>query len=159
MIRYGWSDKNVCEASAAIPLRPIGRAPDRSVLHRRDHNLKGSNTMGRLDASTTDEIYIVDDDYDMREVLSAILRNAGFRTSAFTDGRSFVRLARDQKPACVLLDLCMPGPSGLDVLKDIDAKSYPAPILMLSGRDDVLDVVTAMRNGAFDYLEKRLDAE
>ena len=53
----------------------------------------------------------------------------------------------------------MPGPSGLDVLKDIDAKSYPAPILMLSGRDDVLDVVTAMRNGAFDYLEKRLDAD
>jgi FixJ family two-component response regulator len=115
--------------------------------------------MGRLDVSTIDEIYIVDDDYDMREVLSAILRNAGFRTAAFTDGQSFVRLARDQKPACVLLDLCMPGPSGLDVLKDIDAKSYPAPILMLSGRDDTLDVVTAMRNGAFDYIEKRLDAE
>ena len=92
--------------------------------------------MGRVDGSTSDEIYIVDDDYDMREVLSEILRHAGFRTAAFTDGRSFVRLARDQKPACVLLDLCMPGPSGLDVLKDIDAKSYPAPILMLSGRDD-----------------------
>ena len=105
------------------------------------------------------EIYIVDDDYDMREVLSAILRHAGFRTAAFTDGRSFIRLARDQKPACVLLDLCMPGPSGLDVLKEIDAKSYPAPILMLSGREDVLDVVTAMRNGAYDYVEKRLDAE
>lgn len=116
--------------------------------------------MGRLDgAATADEIYIVDDDYDMREVLSAILRHAGFRTAAFTDGRSFIRLARDQKPACVLLDLCMPGPSGLDVLKEIDAKSYPAPILMLSGREDVLDVVTAMRNGAYDYVEKRLDAE
>ena len=81
------------------------------------------------------------------------------RTAAFTDGRSFVRLARDQKPACVLLDLCMPGPSGLEVLKDIDAKSYPAPILMLSGRNDVLNIITAMRNGAFDYLEKQLDAE
>ena len=107
----------------------------------------------------SDEIYIVDDDYDTREVLSAVFRNAGFRTAAFTDGRSFIRLVRDLKPACVLLDLCMPGPSGLEVLKELDAKTYPAPILMLSGRDDVLDVVTAMRNGAFDYVEKRLDAD
>jgi two-component system response regulator FixJ len=105
-----------------------------------------------------DEIYIVDDDYDMREVLSAIFREAGFRTAAFTDGRSFVRLARDQKPACVLLDLHMPGPSGIEVLKEIEARNYPAPIIILSGREDVLNVVEAMRNGAFDYLEKRLDA-
>jgi two-component system, LuxR family, response regulator FixJ len=116
--------------------------------------------MGRSDQTKmSDEIYIVDDDYDMREVLSAIFRNAGFRTAAFTDGRSFVRLARDQSPACVLLDLFMPGPSGLEVLKEIDAKNYPAPILILSGREDVLNVVQAMRYGAFDYLEKRLDAE
>jgi FixJ family two-component response regulator len=104
------------------------------------------------------EIFIVDDDHDMREVLSAMFRNAGYSTAAFTDGRSFLRLARDQTPACVLLDLCMPGPSGLEVLNGIDAWNYPAPILILSGRDDVLDVVQAMRNGAFDYIEKRLDA-
>jgi FixJ family two-component response regulator len=106
----------------------------------------------------TDEVIIVDDDYDKREVLAALLREAGFRTAAFTDGRSFVRLARDQKPACVLLDLSMPGESGLDVLKALDARSYPAPILIFSGREDVLNVVTAMRHGAFDCLERRLDA-
>jgi len=105
------------------------------------------------------EIFIVDDDYDMREALAAIFRNEGYRTAAFADGRSFVRLARDQMPACVLLDLCMPGTSGLDVLKEIDAKNYPAPILMISAQEDVLNVVQAMRHGAFDYLEKRLDAE
>ena len=107
----------------------------------------------------SDEIYVVDDDYDMREVISALLRHAGFRTAAFADGRSFVRLARDQTPACVLLDLCLPGPSGLEVLQELDARNYPAPILIFSGREDVLNVVQAMRNGAFDYLEKRLDAE
>jgi FixJ family two-component response regulator len=105
----------------------------------------------------SNEIFIVDDDYDMREALSAILRNAGFRTAAFTDGRSFIRLARNQTPACVLLDVCMPGPTGLEVLKEIDAKNYPAPILIVSAQEDVLTVVQAMRNGAFDYLEKRLD--
>ncbi len=105
------------------------------------------------------EIFIVDDDYDMREALSAIFRKEGYRTAAFADGRSFVRLARGQAPACVLLDLCMPGMSGLDVLKELDARNYPAPILIVSAQEDVLNVVRAMRNGAFDYLEKRLDAE
>ena len=105
------------------------------------------------------EIFIVDDDYDMREALSAICRSEGYRTAAFADGRSFIRLARDQKPACVLLDLCMPGISGLEVLKEIDARNYPAPILMISAQEDVLSVVQAMRLGAFDYLEKRLDAD
>jgi two-component system, LuxR family, response regulator FixJ len=116
-------------------------------------------TMGQLDRSgELDEIYIVDDDYDMREALSAILRHEGFRTAAFADGRSFVRLARDQTPACVLLDLCMPDLSGLDVLKELDARNYPAPVLIVSAQEEVLNVVQAMRNGAFDYLEKRLDA-
>ena len=105
------------------------------------------------------EIFIVDDDYDMREALSAIFRKEGYRTAAFADGKSFVRLARGQAPACVLLDLCMPGMSGLDVLKELDARSYPAPILMISAQEDVLNVVQAMRNGAFDYIEKRLDAD
>ncbi len=115
--------------------------------------------MGQLDRTAKmDEIFIVDDDYDMREALSSILRKEGYRTAAFADGRSFVRLARGQTPACVLLDLCMPDLSGLDVLKEIDARNYPAPILMISAQEDVLNVVQAMRNGAFDYLEKRLDA-
>ncbi len=116
--------------------------------------------MGQLDRTARiDEIFIVDDDYDMREALSAIFRKEGFRTAAFADGRSFVRLARGQRPACVLLDLCMPDLSGLEVLKELDARNYPAPILMVSAQEDVLNVVQAMRNGAFDYLEKRLDAD
>src|SRR5579863_6836502 len=123
-------------------------------------NSPESNAMGQLDRTGgVDEIFIVDDDYDMREALSSILRKEGYRTAAFADGRSFVRLARGQTPACVLLDLCMPDLSGLDVLKEIDARNYPAPILMISAQEDVLNVVQAMRNGAFDYLEKRLDAE
>jgi two-component system, LuxR family, response regulator FixJ len=107
----------------------------------------------------TSEIFIVDDDYDMREALSAVFRTAGYRTLSFTDGRSFVRLARDQTPACVLLDICMPDLSGLEILKQVDARNYPAPILIVSGHDDVLSVVEAMRNGAFDYIEKRLDGD
>lgn len=105
------------------------------------------------------EIFIVDDDHDVREALGAVFRKAGYRPSLFTDGASFIRLTRGQTPACVLLDLCMPGPSGIEILQELDAKNYPAPILMLSGQDNIPNVVKAMRYGAFDYIEKRLDAE
>src|ERR1700728_1817274 len=123
-------------------------------------NSQEVKAVGQLDRTgTIDEVFIVDDDYDMREALSAIFRQEGYRTAAFADGRSFVRLARRQAPACVLLDLCMPGMSGLEVLKELDARNYPAPILVDSAPEDVLNVVQAMRHGAFDYLEKRLDPE
>ena len=122
------------------------------------NSLEG-NAMGQLDRTGgVEEIFIVDDDYDMREALSAIFRKEGYRTAAFADGRSFVRLARGQRPACVLLDLCMPDLSGLEVLKELDARNYPAPVLIVFRRKNVLNVVQAMRHGAFDYLEKRLDA-
>ena len=84
------------------------------------------------------KIYIVDDDSDVCDALSGVFHSAGYSTEAFTDGRAFVRLARRQTPACVLLDICMPGPSGLDILKQLDARTYPAPILIVSGLDDVL---------------------
>lgn len=105
------------------------------------------------------EIFIVDDDHDVREALAAVFRRAGYRPSLFADGTSFLRLTRNQVPACVLLDLCMPGVSGIEILQQLDAKNFPAPILMLSGQDNVPNVVQAMRHGAFDYIEKRLDAE
>ena len=93
------------------------------------------------------EVFIVDDDYDMREALTAMFRRAGYPTAAFTDGLSFVRLARDQTPACVLIDLCMPGYSGIEVLKELDASSYPAPVLVVSGLGDCPPSTLIGQNG------------
>jgi two-component system, LuxR family, response regulator FixJ len=107
----------------------------------------------------TNEILIVDDDYHIHEALTLLFEKAGYRTVSFTDSRSFVRHARERTPACVLLDIRMPGASGLEILEEIDAKAYPAPVLILSGQGDIPDVVRAMRNGAFDYIEKCLSAD
>jgi FixJ family two-component response regulator len=104
------------------------------------------------------EIFIVEHDYELREAMAALFRGAGYRATAFTDGRSFVRMTRGQIPLCVLLDLGMPGISGVDFLREIDARTYPAPVIVVSGQDDILNVVQAMRNGAFDYIDRRLDA-
>jgi FixJ family two-component response regulator len=104
------------------------------------------------------EVFIVDDDPMVRDVLSEVFAGAGYRPISFVDGASFVAAARERIPACVILDIYMPGRSGLEILKDIDASNYPAPIFVASGRGDIPSAVEAIKSGAFDFIEKRLDA-
>jgi two-component system, LuxR family, response regulator FixJ len=104
------------------------------------------------------EIFIVDDDPTVRDILSQVFAQAGYRAVSFVDGASFVAAARERIPSCVILDIYMPGRSGLEILKDIDAPNYPAPIFVASGRGDIPSAVEAIKNGAFDFIEKRLDA-
>jgi two-component system response regulator FixJ len=101
------------------------------------------------------EIFVVDDDPTARESLAMLLVQAGFRVTLFADGRSVVGEARVRTPACIVLDLHMPGGSGLDILSKLDAKHYAAPILVVSGSSDVPAVVEAIKRGAFDYIEKQ----
>jgi two-component system, LuxR family, response regulator FixJ len=104
------------------------------------------------------EIYIVDDDPLVRDALSEVFAHAGFRPVSFVDGASFLLAARERIPACVILDIYMPGRSGLDVLRDLDAANYPAPIFVASGRGDIPTAVEAIKYGAFDFFEKRQEA-
>jgi FixJ family two-component response regulator len=106
----------------------------------------------------SDEIFIVDDDPMVRDGLCGIFTRAGYRATGFIDGASFIEAARRRTPACIILDLYLPGRSGLEVLKDIDASNYPAPIFIASGRGDIPSAVTAIKSGAFDFFEKRRDA-
>ncbi len=107
---------------------------------------------------TSREVFIVDDDPRVRDLLSEVFDQAGYRPISFVDGASFVMVARERIPACVILDIYMPGRSGLEILKDLDAPNYPAPIFIASGRGDIPSAVEAIKNGAFDFIEKRLDA-
>jgi two-component system response regulator FixJ len=106
-----------------------------------------------------DEVFIVDDDPTVRDVLSEVFDQAGYKAISFVDGASFIAAARERIPACVILDIYMPGRSGLEILKDIDAANYPAPIFIASGRGDIPSAVEAIKLGAFDFIEKRLDAD
>ena len=110
-------------------------------------------------SETSGEVFIVDDDPMVRDVLSEVFAQAGYRAVSFVDGASFVAAARERIPACVILDIYMPGRSGLEILKDLDARNYPAPIFIASGRGDIASAVEAIKNGAFDFIEKRLDAD
>ncbi len=105
------------------------------------------------------EVFIVDDDLTVHETLSAAFRRNGVQVTSFSDGNLFLAAARELGPACVLLDVSMPGVSGLDVLRTLDAQQYPNPIFMLSGKREVPVVVEAIKNGAVDFIEKPFDAD
>jgi FixJ family two-component response regulator len=104
------------------------------------------------------EIFVVDDDEAMRDTLSAVLVPEGCRVTCFAEGRSFLAAARARTPACILLDVNMPDRSGLDMLRELDAPHYPAPILIVSGQRDVPTAVNAIKGGALDFIEKPFEA-
>jgi len=106
----------------------------------------------------SDEILIVDDDETVRDSLSTLFELQGYRVTTFMDGESFVSQARTRPIACVLLDIYVPGKSGLEILKDLDANSYAAPILIMSAHGNIPVAVEAIKSGAFDFIEKRQDA-
>jgi two-component system response regulator FixJ len=100
------------------------------------------------------EIYIVDDEAGVRAALSAVFSRNGFLVTAVSDGASFLALAHGRPPACILIDVHLPGGSGLDILKELNADDYAAPILVMSGQGDIPMAVEAIRNGALDFIEK-----
>jgi FixJ family two-component response regulator len=107
-------------------------------------------------ASLGHEIFIVDDDEGVRDSLAMALFVEGYRVATFPDGASFISTARSRSPACVLLDIYMPVKSGLATLKELDARNYPGPVLIMSGRGDIATAVEAIREGAYGFVEKRL---
>ncbi|WP_417670555.1 response regulator transcription factor [Roseibium sp.] len=104
-------------------------------------------------------IYIVDDDPAVRDALSVVFSMEDFVVETFSDGDTFVQSASKTHPACVILDVHMPGRSGIEILKALNADDYPAPIFIISGQGDIPMAVEAIRNGAFDFIEKPFNAE
>ncbi len=110
------------------------------------------------DNPTGGEIFVVDDDPMVLNALSIMLSRAGYQVTPFAEGASFLAAARSRTPACIILDVHMPGRSGLDILKELNGEQYPAPIFIVSGAGDIPMAVEAIKNGALDFIEKPFDA-
>lgn len=112
-----------------------------------------------VDVELTNElVYIVDDEANIGDALSALLRASGKRVRIFTSGQDFVDFSRHDSCACLILDLKMPGLSGLEVQKLISATTS-LPVIFLTGRGDIPSTVRAMKGGAADFLTKPIDEE
>ena len=108
--------------------------------------------------SPAGEIFVVDDDALVRGALDAVLSREGYRVTGFAEGASFLAAAKAQTPTCIILDVKMPGQSGLEILKDLNAQHYPAPIFIISGEGDIPMAVEAIKSGALDFIQKPFDA-
>lgn len=100
------------------------------------------------------EIFVVEDDPSVRDSLSFLLSSAGYSVVCFADGEALKATARLRSPACILLDIHLPGRSGLDILQDLREARYPAPVVMMTGVGTIELAVRSLKMGASDFIEK-----
>ncbi len=106
-----------------------------------------------------ENVYVVDDDASVRDALSVMLTLEGFQVFGFADGESFLAAVRQHQPDCIILDVHMPGRSGLDILKELHHRQCAVPLFIISGQGDIPMAVDAIKNGALDFIEKPFHAE
>ncbi len=104
-------------------------------------------------------IHIVDDDASLRQALQRLLAAAGYNVQAHASAGDFLLAAPGDAPGCLLLDLRMPGPSGLDLFESLRRHGLHQPVIFLTGHGDLSTGVRAMKAGAVDFLTKPVERD
>ncbi len=104
-------------------------------------------------------VYVVDDDDVVRSALARLLRSTNFEVATFPSAENFLECRLPDRPACLVLDVLMPGQSGLELQRELDRSDIDIPVVFLTGFGDVPTSVQAMKKGADDFLEKPVDEE
>lgn len=99
-------------------------------------------------------VFLIDDDPSIRDALKSLLRSVGLEVQAFGSAHEFLRSKRPDAPACLILDVRLPGPSGLDFQRDLAESNIPLPIIFITGHGDIPMSVKAMKAGAVEFLTK-----
>jgi len=99
-------------------------------------------------------VHIVDDDPGVRKALALLMRSAGLRVQTYQSARDFLDRYDPDRPGCMILDIRMPGMSGLELQQELVARHEPIPIIILSGHGDIPMAVRAIKGGALDFIEK-----
>lgn len=99
-------------------------------------------------------VFVVDDDLSVREALSNLIRSVGLRVETFASAQDFLRYQRPDVTACLVLDVRMPGLSGLDLQRELAHSDEWIPIIFITGHGDIPMSVRAMKAGAIEFLPK-----
>jgi len=102
-------------------------------------------------------VFIVDDDVSVRESLELLVRNENWKPETFASAQEFLNHPRTPVPSCLVLDLSLPGLSGLELQKQLAAQHIDMPVIFITGYGDVPKSVQAMKAGALEFLTKPLD--
>jgi len=107
-----------------------------------------------VNAANDPTVYIVDDDAGLRAAIQGLLRAVGLRSEAYGSPQEFLRAVRPGGPSCLVLDLQMPGLSGLEVQRALHDLGMSIPTIFLTGHGDIPSSVQAMKAGAVEFLTK-----
>ena len=104
-------------------------------------------------------VYVVDDDLSMRESVASLIRSAGLKVETFASAKEFLVRSRTRLPSCLVLDVKLPGLSGLDLQQELARADVQIPIIFLTGYGDIPSSVRAMKSGALEFFTKPFDDE
>jgi len=104
-------------------------------------------------------VYVIDDDLSMRESLASLIRSVGMTVETFASAQEFLARSGTELPNCLVLDVQLPGLSGLDLQQDLAKHNMQIPIIFLTGHGDVPTSVRAMKAGAMEFFTKPFDDE
>lgn len=110
--------------------------------------------MGPVGADVEPIVFVVDDDQSVREGIESLLTSAGFSVDTFPTAEMFLSHPRPDRPACVILDVRMPGLSGLDLQRELTKSGASIPIIFVTGHGNVRMTAQAMKAGAAEFLTK-----
>jgi FixJ family two-component response regulator len=99
-------------------------------------------------------VFVVEDDEPLRQALDSLIRSAGLRVETFATPREFLRRRASEGPACIVLNVRLPGISGLELQRELERNGPHAPIIFITGHGDIPMSVRAMKAGAIDFLPK-----
>jgi len=99
-------------------------------------------------------VFVIDDDESIREALKSLIRSVGLSVATFASAHEFLESKRPDVPACLILDVRMPGLSGLDLQRDLTEENIHIPIIFITGHGDIPMSVRAMKGGAVEFLTK-----
>lgn len=104
-------------------------------------------------------VFVIDDDPSVRQALGDLLRSLNLRVETFLSAQEFLQLAHPDSPGCIVLDVNMPGMSGLEFQRALMQGGVDLPIIFISGNSDIPISVQAMKSGAIEFLTKPLNEQ
>jgi len=110
--------------------------------------------MAKPDKGAAPVIYVVDDDDGMRRALDTLLSTVGYKTAVYSGPTEFLANFKADTPGCLVLDIRMPDMSGLEVQQQLNRLGAMMPVIFITGHGDVPMAVQAMKEGAFEFIQK-----
>ena len=147
-----WAENNRDVGAAFYFTIPVANEAE-AVRTTRHENLPGKDLPDRT------SVFVVDDDPSIRQAMERLISSAGYAVETFASAQAFLQRETDDEGGCLLVDLHMPGETGLDLQTTLNNQDYSTPVIFITGGGNTAAGVRAMKQGAVDFLSKPVNEE